>query len=63
MLHIQTVHEELKCPCEDCGRQFTDANNLGRHIKVIHEGINNFACEKCEKRFGSKRELVICQSS
>ena len=49
-MHMQTVHEGLKFPCDECDKQFTQKGYLNVHMKSVHEG-KTFICDKCEKRF------------
>ena len=42
--------------CKICGKKYTTANNLTRHIKHDHEGIE-YKCDKCDKIFKSYEGL------
>ena len=37
--------------CDQCGREFTRASTLKRHIKRVHSGEKLFTCETCDKSF------------
>ena len=46
----QTVHEGCKnFKCESCGKSFTQADFLSRHIEIIHSGHKDFKCDSCGK--------------
>lgn len=53
--------EELRYACEweGCGETFARHGNLVRHEKVVHRGERPFPCDKCEKAFAYKADLVI----
>ena len=34
-----------------CGKLFSYAGNMRRHIKTVHEGDKDFKCDSCEKSF------------
>ena len=44
--HIQSQHEGIKYPCDQCDYQATEKNGLQKHNKSKHEGIN-YICDKC----------------
>ena len=48
--HIQTVHDGVKYPCDQCEKQFTQQSNLNKHILSPHEGIK-YPCGQCTKQF------------
>ena len=52
---INKCHKDHKC--ESCGKTFTDARNLKRHIHIIHEGRKNHKCKSCGKSFSQSHHL------
>ena len=49
--HVLQHHSENKEKCPICGKTFSVANVLRRHIKIIHEGVGRKTCEICHKEF------------
>ena len=49
--------------CESCGKSFTQAGSLNKHIKTVHEGHKDFKCDSCEKSFTQNRSLRIHKES
>ena len=48
--HITAMgHKDNKC--EFCGKSFSEARTLKRHIHIIHEGHRDYKCESCSKSF------------
>ena len=43
-------HKDYKC--EVCGKLFSEAGTLKKHIHIVHEGQKNFQCTVCDKSFG-----------
>ena len=43
--------------CDICFQGFNGPANLKRHIRVVHDGIKDYACRYCEKRF-SKAQIL-----
>lgn len=43
--------------CNDCGRSFTIASNLKRHIQTVHSEFKPYICEFCGKDFNQKCNL------
>ena len=37
--------------CTSCGKLFSGAVNLKKHISTVHEGLKNYKCESCGKSF------------
>jgi len=46
-------------PCNFCGKILTTKPKMLAHVKVIHQGIKDFACKSCKKSFSSKSNLDI----
>ena len=55
--HIRKIHEESK-HCTQCGKDFSTAQGLKRHIKCVHEGQRNFKCDSCGKSFTQSENLM-----
>ena len=43
--------------CESCGKSFSQAHNLTRHIHTIHENHKDYKCESCGKSFSQAGNL------
>ena len=43
----------LEHKCKSCGKSFSVAQNLKRHIHTFHEGHKDYKCESCGKSFSS----------
>ena len=50
-----TKHKILKC--ESCGKSFSHAHTLKKHIYTVHEGHKDYKCESCGKSFSEARNL------
>ena len=35
--------------CETCGKSFSEAVSLKKHITTVHEGHKDYKCEFCDK--------------
>ena len=46
--HIQVAHKEIHWKCQDCDRDFFNAEELRRHQNRIHSG-KGFDCVTCEQ--------------
>ena len=49
----QCTHSKMEKICEICGKTFTRARNLKRHITTVHQNAE-VQCEKCFKKFNRK---------
>ncbi|XP_041933232.1 zinc finger and BTB domain-containing protein 12-like isoform X2 [Alosa sapidissima] len=54
LVHMRATHLPYVCPC--CGKQFTHASNLNRHMSV-HRGAKVHRCPLCHKTFTQKATL------
>ena len=55
--HQRAVHEGIKYPCGQCGKQFSRKGDVATHQKAIHEGVK-YPCGQCDKEFSSKTSLA-----
>ena len=53
--HETKKSEDQKC--DVCGKNFSSAKTLRRHIIQAHEKIKPFSCENCEKSYTIKSSL------
>ncbi len=49
----QNTHSKMEKICEICGKTFTRARDLKRHIETVHQNAE-VQCEKCFKKFNRK---------
>ena len=58
-MHLKTIHSKIsQChKCEECKKEFGNAEKLKRHIKNVHEGIR-YQCVSCDKSFTNSRNLA-----
>ena len=54
--HIESVHEKVKYPCNQCEKQFTQQGNLRKHIESVHEKVKH-PCYQCGKQFTQQGHL------
>lgn len=40
--------------CPNCNKSFRSASGLNRHIRYVHDGVKNFACDVCGRHLASK---------
>lgn len=54
--HVETIE---KASCELCGMIFSQANNMRRHMKVVHQGVKTFMCTHldCNRSFARGEAL------
>ena len=51
------MHEDIKkVECEYCGKSLK-THTLANHIRLVHEGVKPYKCDKCEKSFGKRINL------
>ena len=48
-------HKDYKC--ESCGKSFSQAIYLKKHIHTVHEGHKDYNCESCGKSFSYENIL------
>ena len=54
-MRTENVYKGLKkYKCDNCGKQFTQNNDL-----TVHEKIKRFNCDKCGKQFSKKFTLKM----
>ena len=49
----QCAHSKMEKICEICGKIFTRARDLKRHVATVHQNVE-VQCEKCFKKFNCK---------
>ena len=56
-IHINTIHEHKDYICESCGKSYSTAQYLKKHICTFHEGQSECKCESCGKSFSEAHNL------
>ena len=46
------------CMHDGCGKEYTTKVNLKRHILISHAKSKRFICQRCDRSFASKQNLV-----
>ena len=66
-MHIRSVHEggNKDYKCNYCGKSSSRANNLKKHILIVHKGHKDHKCVSCSKSFSTavslKNHIVLKQ--
>ena len=55
--HTIALHNKKDHKREACGKSFTDAGKLKRHIHAVHEGHKDHKCVSCSKSFSQAGTL------
>ena len=56
--NIKIIHEDQKdYKCEICGKFFSEAEKVKKHIYAVHEGHKDYKCESCGKLLSKKQSL------
>ena len=59
--HVSEIHTvndwHIDYKCEFCGKSFSCAQNLKKHIYTVHEGHKDYKCESCGKLFSQAGNL------
>ena len=56
MRHVQSVHNGIRLPCDQCNKTFSCRDAVKKHKRRVHDGIFH-ECAKCGKTFGEKSRL------
>ena len=60
--HIRFIHRnegkscEYNNVCPKCDKTFSNDYKVKRHIQTVHEGVKNWQCTICPKRFSEKKD-------
>ena len=59
--HIKVLHNQGRknYGCVECGKDFSKAHYLKKHIEFVHNGRRDYNCSKCGKNFKSPEILHI----
>ena len=62
--HIKTesIHK-YKNQCNRCGKSFSRAGDLKKHVEFVHEGVKKHKCDPCNKAFSTAQTLKRHMSS
>ncbi|XP_050310891.1 zinc finger protein 93-like isoform X2 [Anthonomus grandis grandis] len=56
--HLNPEPENRKFKCPECSKEFTNRNNIKRHVMVAHCDVR-FLCDTCGQSYTTKRNLRI----
>ena len=51
---------ESRTNCEICSKTFCNPSTFRKHLKIVHQGLNNrnkWPCEQCSKSYSKESEL------
>ena len=51
--------KDIGTVCAACGKTFSKATYLKKHIRIVHEGHKDYKCESCGKSFSEAGSLKI----
>ena len=54
--HIESIHEQIKYPCDLCEYQAPLQGSLNTHIKSVHEKVK-YPCNICEYEATGKGDV------
>ena len=54
---MESAHGRNRYKCEPCGKDFSRAHSLKKHIYTIHEGHKDYKCESCGISFSQAGSL------
>ena len=55
-IHV-VIHSDKKATCPHCGKAFSEAYKLRRHLKEVHENLKDHVCATCGKSFARADKL------
>ena len=58
-VHMRTHVEQKPFKCPICEKEFTQKNNLERHLLTHETDTPRFECEICHKTFAHKESLAV----
>jgi hypothetical protein len=53
--HLRPSRRKVQCPI--CSKMLARADGLRRHLKDVHSGKKNYACEECDKHYSEQSSL------
>ena len=45
--------------CQECGKAFPTASKMMRHFTSVHQGLKQFKCSVCDKRYAQKGHMNL----